>query len=139
MSYRPSKLGKALGYAILIWLVGFVWGSFVFMTPALRDVPAIPHVSKNPVISFPLLIVWLVMALFLAKNYLKSAKDRATEGLKLGILFSVVNIALDLLVLVLMLRAGFGYFVSLTVWLAYMMLLIIPWLTGRLSQRAITD
>ena len=29
----PFKLGKALIYAILLWIVGFVWGSIVIMTP----------------------------------------------------------------------------------------------------------
>jgi hypothetical protein len=55
----PRKLGKALAYASLIWVSGFVWGSMVFMTPALRNIPAIPYVSRYPAISFPLLIVWI--------------------------------------------------------------------------------
>jgi hypothetical protein len=32
----PERIGRALGYALLIWLSGFVWGSVVFMTPALE-------------------------------------------------------------------------------------------------------
>ena len=133
----PSKVGKALAYAVLLWVVGFVWGSFVFMTPALKNVAPVPYVSKNPAISFPILIIWLVAAHLLAKNYLKaiSTGDKAAEGLKLGVMFAVVNVALDLLVLVLLLQAGFGYFISLTVWLGYLMLLLIPWLAGRASHR----
>lgn len=49
----PQKLFKALGFAILIWIIGFVWGSIVLMTPALRNVAPIPYVSRNPAISFP--------------------------------------------------------------------------------------
>ena len=30
----PERIGRALAYAVLIWLSGFVWGSVVFMTPA---------------------------------------------------------------------------------------------------------
>jgi hypothetical protein len=45
--------------------------------------------------------------------------------------FSVVNAVLDLLVLVLLLKAGFGYFVSLTVWCGYFVLFVIPWIVGR--------
>jgi hypothetical protein len=126
----PYKIGKAVTYAILLWVVGFVWGSVVFMTPALKASP-IPYVSSNPAISFPILVMWLIISYLLAKNYLKGAADKVAEGLKLGLTFAVVNAILDLVVLVLLLKAGFGYFASLTVWLAYSMLLIVPWLTGR--------
>ena len=134
----PLRIGKALLYAILLWVIGFVWGSIVFMTPALKTVPPIPYVSSNPAISFPILFVWLVVAYLLAKSYLKNADDKADAGLKLGIMFSVVNIVLDLLLLVLLLKAGFGYFVSVTVWFGYFMLLMIPWTVGRSLQRKAT-
>ena len=67
----------------------------------------------------------------LARSYLKTATDEANEGLQLGLMFAVVNLVLDLLILVLLLENGFGYFASLTVWLAYFILLIVPWLVGR--------
>jgi hypothetical protein len=131
----PFKTGKALIYAVLLWVIGFVWGSIVFMTPALKAVAAIPYVSSNPAISFPILIVWLVVTYLLAKSYLKAAGDKVAEGLKLGIMLSSVNVVLDLLVLVLLLKAGLSYFVSLTVWLGYFMLFMIPWIAGRSLQR----
>ena len=131
----PFKIGKAVIYAVLLWAIGFVWGSIVFMTPALKTVAGIPYVSSNPAISFPILFIWLIVTYLLAKSYLKAAGDKAAEGLRLGIMFSVVNLALDLLVLVLLLKAGFGYFVSLTVWLGYFMLFIIPWIAGRSLKR----
>ena len=130
----PFKIGKALIYAVLLWTIGFVWGSIVFMTPALKTVAAIPYVSSNPAISFPILIIWLIVTYLLAKSYLKAAGDKAAEGLKLGIMFSIVNVLLDFFVLVLLLKAGFGYFVSLTVWLGYFMLFMIPWIAGRSLQ-----
>ena len=132
MPYKPAK---ALIYAVLLWVIGFVWGSIVFMTPALKAVAPVPYVSSNPAISFPILIIWLIATYFLARSYLKAADDKVGEGLKLGIMFSVVNVLLDLLVLVLLLKAGFSYFASLTVWLAYFMLVIIPWITGGSLQR----
>ncbi len=131
----PFKIGKALIYAVLLWVVGFVWGSIVFMTPALKTVTPIPYVSSNPAISFPILFIWLIVTYLLAKSYLKAAGDKVSEGPKLGIMFSVVNVVLDLFVLVLLLKAGFGYFVSLTVWLGYFMLFIIPWIAGRSLQK----
>jgi hypothetical protein len=131
----PYKLGKAFIYAVSIWLIGFVWGSIVFMTPVLKHVPALPYVSTNPVISFPILIIWLIVAYLMAKSYLEQAPDKADEGLKLGFIFSVVNVLLDLLVLVILLKAGFNYFISLTVWVGYLLLLVIPWLVGLLLKR----
>ena len=130
----PIKTIKALVYALLIWIVGFVWGSIVFMTPALKSVAAIPYVSKNPAISFPILLIWLVLTYVLAGSYLKSVSNKGDEGLKLGVTFSIVNFILDLVVLVFLLKTGFGYFISLTVWSGYLMLLIIPWLKGRQAE-----
>lgn len=131
----PFRIGRAFIYAVLLWVIGFVWGSIVFMTPALKTVSPIPYVSSNPAISFPILFIWLIVTYLLARSYLKTADDKADSGLRLGIMLSVVNIALDLLVLVILLKAGFGYFVSLTVWFAYLMLLMIPWMVGRSLQR----
>lgn len=130
-AHMPYKIGKALIFAVLVWFIGFVWGSIVLMTPALKGVPAVPYVSSNPAISFPILVIWIVVTYLLAKNYLKAADDKVGEGLELGIVLSVVNAALDLLVLVFLLKAGFIYFVSLTVWIAYLILLTLPWLVGR--------
>lgn len=133
----PQKLLKALGFAILIWIIGFVWGSIVFMTPALKNVAPIPYISGNPAISFPVLLIWVPLSYFLAKNYLTAVTNPASEGLRLGILFFDVNFFLDLIVLVFLLKAGVGYFASATVWLAYFLLILIPWLTGRSLQKAL--
>ncbi|MGH9871178.1 MAG: hypothetical protein ACRD9S_01790 [Pyrinomonadaceae bacterium] len=127
----PARVGRALAYAVLIWITGFVWGMVVFMTPALKSISSIPYVSRYPAISFPVLILWLLITYLLARSYLKTAPDKATEGLRLGLLFAAVNFILDLLVLVLLFKTGFVYFASLTVWLAYFILLTVPWFTGR--------
>ena len=127
----PERIVRALAYALLIWITGFVWGSVVFMTPAMKSLAAIPYVSRFPAISFPLLILWPLIGYVLARSYLKTANDKASEGFKLGMIFALVNLILDLLILVLLFKNGFGYFASLTVWLAYFILLIVPWLTGR--------
>ena len=54
MSAAPYRFGLALGIALFVWMSGFVWGSIVFMTPALKNVPRIPHISQYPLINFPL-------------------------------------------------------------------------------------
>jgi hypothetical protein len=130
------QIGKALGFAILIWVTGFIWGSIVFMTPALKSVAPIPYVSGNPAISFPLLVLWPVLVYLLARNFLKGVTDKPGQGLKLGLVFLIVNFCLDLVVLVFLLKTGFGYFASLTVWIAYGVLLILPWLLGRSLEKA---
>lgn len=131
MSHR---FGKASAYAILIWFIGFVWGSVVFMTPALKTISAIPYISNNPAISFPILILWIFVAYLLSKSYLRGVDNRRAEGLKLGVIFSATNILLDLVVIVVVLKAGFGYFVSLTVWLGYFILVMIPKMVGQQHQ-----
>jgi hypothetical protein len=108
----PQKPLKALAYGILIWVIGFVWGSIVFMTPVLKNVAPIPYISRNPAISFPILLIWLVLTYLLARNYLRSVTNPAGEGLLLGMVFFEINIALDLVVLVFLLNAGVSYFVS---------------------------
>ena len=128
MPYKPIG---AFAYAVLIWVVGFIWGSIVFMTPALRSTPPIPYVSSNPAISFPIILMWTVLTLLLARSYLKAAQDKEREGIRLGFMFVIVNFVLDLVVLVFLLKAGFDYFVSASVWFAYLSLVLIPWLTGR--------
>ncbi|HEV7681620.1 MAG TPA: hypothetical protein VGO68_05825 [Pyrinomonadaceae bacterium] len=127
----PQRIGRALAYALLIWITGFVWGMVVFMTPAMKEVPAIPYVSRYPLISFPLLILWLLIAYVLARKHLNTTSAAPGEGLRLGVLFVLVNFVLDLLVLVILFKNGPAYFASLTVWLAYLILLTVPWFTGR--------
>ena len=134
MPYKPIK---ALAFALLIWLVGFIWGSVVFMTPALKATPPIPYISSNPAISFPILLIWTVLALLLSRNYLKGAFDQAREGLRLGIMFALVNFVLDLVVLVFLLKTGVKYFVSGSVWFALCdTLILIPWITGRTLEKS---
>ena len=132
----PHKPVKAFAYALVIWLVGFVWGSIVFMTPALRATAPIPYISSNPTISFPILLIWTVLALLFARSYLKGAAEPEREGFRLGVVFTLVNFALDLIVLVFLLKTGFKYFVSASVWFAYATLMLIPWLTGRTLERS---
>jgi hypothetical protein len=132
----PHNAGKAFAFAFILWMIGFVWGSIVFMVPLLKTAPPIPFVSNNPWISFPVLLVWLPMSYFLARSYLRSVPGARAEGLTLGLAFSLMNFGLDLLVLVVLLKAGAGYFLSLTVWGGYALLLFVPWLVGRSLKRA---
>lgn len=130
MSYRPYKLGRALSYAVLIWVIGFVWGTIVFMVPTLKNLPSVPYVSKYPAISVVVLVVYLVLVFFLAKGYLKASDEKIAEELKFGITLFLVNIVLDALVYVILFK-GKDYFAYLSIWFAYAIFIAIPWLTGR--------
>jgi hypothetical protein len=82
------------------------------------------------------LILLPLLAYFLARSYLKAATNKACEGLRLGFTFAWVSLVLDLLVIVILLGTGVGYWASLSVWLAYVLVFLVPWLTGRSLQRA---
>lgn len=131
---KSFALGKALLYAGLLWVAGFFWGSIVFMTPALKAVPPIPYVSSNPAISVPILVIWLVLSWLLARGFLKNVERKAEAGTKLGIVFLCSSTVLDLIVLVLLLKTGFGFYASLSVWIAYAILFIVPWRLGRVQS-----
>ena len=103
--------------------------------PALKSAPAIPFVSSNTWISFPVLLAWLPASYFLARSYLRSAGEPAAEGRRLGLVFAVVNIALDLVVLVAFFKSGFQYFASLTVLVGYALLFLVPSAVGRRLER----
>ena len=132
-------IGKAIGYSVLIWVVGFIWGSIVFMTPSLKSTPPIPYVSSNPAISFPIIALWIPLTYLLTRQFLKNSKTPEANGIKLGLAFSEVNFVLDVIILVILLKAGVIYFAVASIWLAYAMLFVIPWLTGRSLAKAVVD
>lgn len=130
---------KAIAYGVVIWVVGFIWGSIVFMTPSLKKIPPIPYFSANPAISLPIIVLWIPLTYLLARQFLKNSKTPDAHGVKLGLVFSEVNFVLDVIVLVVLLKAGIIYFAAASIWLAYAMLFVIPWLTGRSLAKAIID
>jgi len=112
------KAGKAILYGILIWVVGFVWGTVVFMTPALKAVPSIPMFSRYPWISFPLLILFPLMAYGCSPKCVE--RSDAGHGVpQVGLVFVAANLLLDWLVLVIAFQSGMQYFYFLSVWICY--------------------
>lgn len=133
------NITKAIVYGVAIWLVGFFWGSFVFMTPSLRNVKPIPYISANPAVSFPILLMWFPLAYVIARIFLKNSKAPESDGFRLGLAFSEVNFVLDVIIIVILFNAGVFYFTAASVWFAYAMLVLIPWLTGRSLAKALPD
>ena len=125
MSLLSHRSVKALGFGLLIWIIGFVWGTIVFMVPALKDIPSITYVSNYPAISFPILVVYAFLVFYFSRLYLRGVRDSIPEGYKLGIILFVVNIVLDAVVYVVIFSSR-DYFSFLSVWISYVLLLIIP-------------
>jgi hypothetical protein len=137
MSIVPQNFGKAIGYAIVIWLCGFMWGTIVFAIPFLREIKPIPYLSSNPAISFPIIVIWIFLVTKFTKSYFKRVPNINHEALKLGLSFFILNAVLDLLVIVIAFGNGFQFYLSLSVWLAYAVLLVVPLKVGsgtRVSQ-----
>ena len=102
----------------------------VFMAPLPKKVPSIPYVSKLPAVSAVLTPLYFVTLWYLASRLLASAQAKMVEALKFGIVPVLLTIVLGTLVYLLLLGSG-DYFVFLSIWLAYVMFLLVPWLVGR--------
>ena len=135
MSLKSSTLVRGISYAIILWVVGFVWGVIVFMVPLLKNLPSIPLVSKFPAVSLVLLPLYLVILWYLTPRLLASLQAKTVEGLRFGIVLVLVTLVLDTLVYVLLLGSG-DYFTFLSIWVAYVMFILVPWLVGRHLQHA---
>ena len=126
------ELKRPLSYGILLWILGFVWGSAVFVVPMLRNLPSLPYFSKYPAISFPLLIAYgLLMAYFSGGSV---ANGRSAAAFRFGLIVAALNLTLDVIVYFLLLQS-LDYFQYLSVWISYAELLLIPWISVQLRGR----
>ena len=117
------KLGEAIGLGVLIWVIGFVWGTVVFLTPALKGIPSIPMFSRYPAISFPLLVLFPLMAYWFAPKCIE--RGGSGGGMpQVGLVLAAVNVLLDAAVLVGLLKSGREYFYFLSVWVAYALVVV---------------
>jgi hypothetical protein len=112
------RLGKAIGFGVLLWAAGFVWGTVVFMTPPLKAIPSIPIFSRYPAISFPLLVLFPLMAKWFAPRCIETSGPGG--GLPpVGLVLAGTNVLLDAVILVGVFRSSWEYFSFLSVWIAY--------------------
>jgi hypothetical protein len=132
MSLRPFRLGTAVWYSVLLWVLGFVWGTVVFMVPPLKAVQSIPYFSKYPAISLVLLPVYLILVWLVARHYLSSETNKAVEGLKLGGMILLVNLLLDVIVYLILFNSP-DYFTFASIWVVYAIFVFLPWLVGKRS------
>jgi len=125
MSYIPYKAKTTVFYAILLWVVGFVWRSIVFIVPSLKNLSSVPYFSKYPAISFPLLIAYIILLLVLVPRYLKTTERKKVEGLKFGVTLTLINFLLDFFIYYLLLN-GADNFTYISVWLTYTLFIVLP-------------
>jgi hypothetical protein len=122
---------RALGYALVLLTVGFVWGAVSANVAVLRTAPPIPHFAHNGAVALPILLAWSTLAYVLARRYFTHTDAAATEGLRLGALFAAAALAFDLVVVAGIVGEGWRHFEQPVLWLAYVLLVAIPWLVGR--------
>ena len=123
--------GRALGYALILIGVSFAWGAISANVTALRLARPIPRFARNRAIAIPILLAWTALAYLLAHRYLAATGGGATDGLSLGLVFAGVAFAFDLIVIAGIVGAGRRHFEQPVLWLAYVLLIAVPWLVGR--------
>jgi hypothetical protein len=106
----------------------------VFMTPALKSVPSIPFVSKYPAVSLVLIVVYIPLLFVFSKRYLSKTKDKAKEGFLFGVMLVGITALLDVLIYKF-LFSGSDYYSYVSIWIAYALFIIIPWLTGKRLEK----
>jgi hypothetical protein len=121
---------RVVGYGIVLWLVGFIWGVIVFIVPSFWNIPSVAYVSKLPAVSVVLIPSYALILALVARTELRGKGDKVREGLKFGFSLVVINILLDILVYVVLFRS-LDYFSFLSIWFAYALFLAIPALVGR--------
>ena len=130
----PYKMGKVIAHSLLLWVIGFVWGTIVFMVPTLKNISSIPYISQYPAISVPLIITYIILLIFLSRSYLKAAGNKISEGLKYGVALVVVNLILDLIVYIVLFKST-DYFEYASIYIAYAFFILIPVLSGHAVKR----
>ena len=131
MSYWLRSPKRAAGYAFVLLAVGFVWGAISANVAALRTVPPIPHFAHNGAVAVPILVAWSLLAYVLARRYFALTGAAPSEGLRLGAVFVAAAFAFDLVIVAGIVGEGWRHFRQPVLWLAYVLLLVIPWFVGR--------
>lgn len=122
---------RAIGYALLLLVVAFIWAAFVAATPRLRAVRGLPFVVHNPVVALPILVAWAALAFVCARHYLAASPAPASEGLTLGIVFLGAAVLFDVVIVAGIVGQGLRHFAQLVLWIGYATLLFVPWWIGR--------
>jgi len=104
-----------------------VWGAFSANVRTLRSSRPIPHFAHNWAVAVPILVVWILLAYVLARRYFMLTGAREEEGLFLGLVFAASAFLFDLIVVAGIVGEGCRHFRQPVLWVAYALLLVIPW------------
>jgi len=131
MPLFPSHPGHACGYAALMLLGGFVWGAIASNVASLRNARGIPFLANNWAIALPVFTLWIGACIILSRRYLQLSGGGPAEGLRLGAIFALAGLLFDAVFIAGIIGQGWRHFKQPILWIAYALLLLIPWLFAR--------
>lgn len=131
MRLRVSSPRRAIAYALLLLAGGFIWAAIAASVPLLRDARSIPFLAQNWAVAIPVFTLWTVSSYALARRYLTLSGGGADEGLRLGAVFAAAALLFDLVIVAGLVGQGWRHFAQPILWIAYVLLVGIPWLVGR--------
>ncbi len=130
MNVGVRSPAHAIGDALVLLGVGFVWGAISANVDVLRSARPIRHFAHNRAVALPILAAWTLLAYMLARPYLTVIGGGAAEGLRLGLIFAVAAFVFDLVIVAGIVGEGRRHFAQPVLWLAYASLVSVPWLVG---------
>jgi len=122
---------KLFGFGVVLWLVPFLV-SFLFYSP--QGTPLVGVAFFNSIMSVALIVVASVL-LFL--YFKQQTTDYMREAVKVGVVWILVSVVLDLVVLVPMAKMTIGQYIT-DVALGYIVILVIALLAGMLLEEKAT-
>lgn len=131
MHLLPSHPGRALAYAVIMLAAGFLWGAVAANVPSLRGVRGIPYLANNWAIALPVFTLWVGTCFLLSRRYLQLFGGGPTEGLRLGAVFALAGLVFDAVFVAGLIGQGLRHFKQPVLWVAYALLLLIPWFIAR--------
>lgn len=121
-----QNIKKGISLGLLSWIISFFLGSIVMITIG-QD-----RIGVSMIILGPIVII------FLARWYFKTVNPSMAEGLKLGILWAVMSVVLDVAILVYGFKNGWGFYSTWTIWVGYLEIIIVPMIVGKIMEKKIS-
>jgi hypothetical protein len=127
----PLHPGGAVAYALMMLGAGFIWGAVAANVPAFRDARGIPFLANNWAIAVPVFMLWVSLSYIFARRYLQTWGGGPAEGLRLGAMFALAGLLFDAVVVAGIIGQGVKHFKQPILWIAYALVLLIPWFVAR--------
>lgn len=131
MDTRFSSPFRALAYTACLLGPGVAWGAVAANVATLREARGIPYFAANWAVAIPVFTLWLVLTCILSRRYVRATGAGVAEGLRLGFLFAGAAFIFDAVVVAGVVGQGVKHFKQPILWLAYTLMVLIPWLEAR--------